>query len=257
MNRELKKDLFNIYDVIVFEDENGITQDCVCTIGKDKEVDEAVGVVDCNNHSISICENGSYKVWEKDGKDMPYYATNKKIIHLYTLKNDNRYYEIYPTNDYEYYISLDKAESSEALECLMALQSIRDKYSMPLTEYVNSFDYIKTIKQVLIKQQEQKKFFDDMLTFKNGCMMSCFEYKGKQIVAMPLEEYDKFMKQEKALEIIKEKPQAELSLIQLGKIKTYEEYLNYTSAWELDLYGDMVYTEEEFNLIKEVLGWAN
>lgn len=57
----------------------------------------------------------------------------------------------------------------------------------------------------------------------------------------------------KALEIIKEKPQAELSLIQLGKIKTYEEYLNYTNYWELDLYGDMVYTEEEFNLLKGIL----
>lgn len=57
----------------------------------------------------------------------------------------------------------------------------------------------------------------------------------------------------KALEIIKEKPQAELSLIQLGKIKTYEEYLKYTEQWELDLYSDMVYTEEEFNLLKEAL----
>lgn len=57
----------------------------------------------------------------------------------------------------------------------------------------------------------------------------------------------------KALEIIKKKPQAELSLIQLGKIKTYEEYLYYTGKWELDLYGDMVYTQEEFNLLKAVL----
>lgn len=57
----------------------------------------------------------------------------------------------------------------------------------------------------------------------------------------------------KALEIIKEKPQAGLSLIQLGQIKTYEEYLHYTSEWELDLYGDMVYTEEEFKLLKEML----
>ena len=58
----------------------------------------------------------------------------------------------------------------------------------------------------------------------------------------------------KALEIIKEKPQAELSLIQLGKIKTYEEYLDYTDKWELDLYGDMVYNEEEFALLRSVLG---
>ena len=36
MSKELKKELFNIYGIIVFEDENGITQDCVCVIGKDK-----------------------------------------------------------------------------------------------------------------------------------------------------------------------------------------------------------------------------
>lgn len=53
--------------------------------------------------------------------------------------------------------SIKEASPSEALECLKALQSIRDKYSMPLTEYVNSFDYIKIIKQVLLKQQEQEK----------------------------------------------------------------------------------------------------
>ena len=40
MNKELKRELFHIYDMIVFEDETGITQDCVCVIGKDKEVDE-------------------------------------------------------------------------------------------------------------------------------------------------------------------------------------------------------------------------
>lgn len=53
--------------------------------------------------------------------------------------------------------AIKEANPSEALECLKALQSIRDKYSMPLTEYVNSFDYIKTIKHVLLKQQEQEK----------------------------------------------------------------------------------------------------
>lgn len=55
-----------------------------------------------------------------------------------------------------------------------------------------------------------------------------------------------------AVDIIRNKPQAELSLIQLGKIKTYEEYLHYTGEWELDLYGDMVYTEEEFKILKDV-----
>ena len=95
-NKELKIELFNIYDIIVFEDENGITQDCVCSIEKDKEVYDIVGI----NHDISIYKNGSYKVYERNGKGMPYFVTNKKIIHLYTLKNDNRFYEIYPTDDY-------------------------------------------------------------------------------------------------------------------------------------------------------------
>ena len=249
MNRELKKDLFNIYDVIVFEDENGITQDCVCTIGKDKEVDEAVGVVDCNDHSISICENGSYKVWEKDGKDMPYYATNKKIIHLYTLKNDNRYYEIYPTNDYEYYISLDKAESSEALECLEEMENYNPcqcPECYTLGEWCR--EELETIKQALIKQQEQKKFFDDMLVFKNGCMMSCFEYSGKQIVAMPLEEYDEFMKQEKALEIIKEKN------VNVKLLKLSTNLLDYYTRVKIKTGENTELTEEEYDLLKEVLG---
>ena len=88
MSKELKLELFNIYDVVVFEDEKGITQDCVCVISIwEKEVDTVVSVIQCNNHSISIYDNGSYKVWEKDEKDLPYYSTNKKIIHLYTLKN--------------------------------------------------------------------------------------------------------------------------------------------------------------------------
>lgn len=59
----------------------------------------------------------------------------------------------------------------------------------------------------------------------------------------------KAQEQEKVLEIIKEKPQAELSLIQLGKIKTYEEYLKYTDTWD-SYYWEYEYTEEEFDLLK-------
>ena len=59
----------------------------------------------------------------------------------------------------------------------------------------------------------------------------------------------KSQEQEKVLEIIKEKPQAELSLIQVGKIKTYEEYLKYVDMWE-SYYLDRVYTQEEFDLLK-------
>lgn len=56
----------------------------------------------------------------------------------------------------------------------------------------------------------------------------------------------------KALEVIKEKPQIEITHIQWGKIKTYDEYLKRTYEWDLE-YGDMVLTEEEFNLLKEML----
>lgn len=52
-----------------------------------------------------------------------------------------------------------------------------------------------------------------------------------------------------ALRIIKEKPQAELSLIQLGKIKTYKEYLKYTEKWD-SYWWEYEYTEEEFELLK-------
>lgn len=144
--------------------------------------------------------------------------------------------------------AIKEANPSEALECLKALQSIRDKYSMPLTEYVNSFDYIKTIKHVLLKQQEQKKFFDDMLIFKNGCMMSCFEYSGKQIVAMPLEEYDEFMKQEKALEIIKEKN------VNVKLLKLSTNLLDYYTRVKIKTGENTELTEEEYDLLKEVLG---
>ncbi|MBR3208811.1 MAG: hypothetical protein IKF82_00940 [Bacilli bacterium] len=189
MTKELKIELFNIYDVVVFEDEKGITQDCVCSIGKDKEVDE----IECNNHDISIYENGSYKVWEKNGKNLPYYATNKKIIHLYTLKNDNRFYEVYPTSDYEdindsnfnYVLeclkvlegcadaigdyshrvepikqalqrleSIDNANPSEALECLKLLGDFEWHNKL----FKEAFpDLFNTIEQYILKTQEQEK----------------------------------------------------------------------------------------------------
>lgn len=163
MSKELKKDLFNIYDVIVFEDENGITQDCVCVIGKERIIDEIVDVIECNNHSISIYENDSYRVWEKEGKNGPYCATNKKIIHLYTLKNDNRFYEIYPTNDYG---TIDNTKSSEALNELYRIEnniiySLRDcDISEEVSMNFNSImehNSCAIIKNYILKAQEQAK----------------------------------------------------------------------------------------------------
>lgn len=154
MSKELKKELFNIYDVIVFEDENGITQDCVCAIGKDRIIDEIVDVIECNNHTISIYENDNYRVWEKEGKIGPYCATNKKIIHLYTLKNDNRYYEIYPTDDY----GANNAKPSEALECLERLEYYHIKSVNDLGCKEHRLKDINTIKQALLNAPEPKHY---------------------------------------------------------------------------------------------------
>lgn len=154
MSKQLKKELFNIYDVIVFEDENGITQDCVCVIGKERIIDEIVDVIECNNHSISIYENDSYRVWEKEGKNGPYYATNKKIIHLYTLKNDNRYYEIYPTHDY----GVDNANPNEALELLLKAKQVCDVSCIEMCNNCQKKSAYNTIKQALLKIPESKHY---------------------------------------------------------------------------------------------------
>ena len=112
--------------------------------------------------------------------------------------------------------SIKEAKPSEALKQVTYLSAI-----LPDWQRVNNgVDSLSVIKQALLKAQKQEK---------------------------ELEKY------KKVWEIVKEKPQAELSLIQLRKIKTYEEYLSYTDLWDLDEYGDLVYTEEEFKLIKEVL----
>lgn len=252
----MTKELFNIYDVIIFEDENGITQDCVCTIGKNKEADEMVDVIECNKHSISIYENGSYKVWEKDGKDTPYYVTTKKIIHLYTLKNDNRYYEIYPTDDY----GVDSVNSSEALKCLELLGD----FEWHKKSFKEAFpDLINTIKNYILETQEQEKFLADKLVFKNGCLMSGFDYKGKQIVAMPLEEFDEFMKQEEALEITNEKCVGNDNLLLVKESLNYKHYLEKAklgidSVVNINLKEKDLLTEEEFNVLKGMTReWKN
>ena len=53
-------------------------------------------------------------------------------------------------------------------------------------------DEIDTIEKELKDAEELDKHLD----FSDGALMSGFDYKGQQIVAMPLEEYDKLMKKE-------------------------------------------------------------
>ena len=100
----------------------------------------------------------------------------------------------------------------------------------------------ETIAQALLKAQENEKKFDDKLIFKNGCKMSGFDYKGKQIVAMPVEEYDKFMEQDEVLEIIKEK---DVDMYAIGNCEEVEFYNE-----KFTIYEYQKLTEEEFNKVK-------
>ena len=150
----------------------------------------------------------------------------------------------------------DNSNPSEALECLERLDTMDFHRSIETyipeidsdiseTQYLGNTDEFYTIKQALLKAQEQKKLFDDMLVFKNGCLSSCFEYKGKQIVAMPLEEYAEFMEQEKVLETIKEKEVNMQVFNQCEDVETYNKV--YIKQKDRQL------TKEEFEMLKEVL----
>lgn len=172
MNKELKKELFNIYDVVVFEDEYGITQDCVCSVGSYKEIDDNYDVINCNNHNITIYDNGDYLVCEKDGKNMPDYITHKKIIHLYTLKNDNRFYEVYPTDDYGI---AENVKPSEALNKLKENAEMFDEiaqennHSYKDGTVVEAFIYHSnnlSIEQALIQAQGLENENEELKKFK-------------------------------------------------------------------------------------------
>ena len=125
----------------------------------------------------------------------------------------------------------------EALNCLERL------HDCGIFNYEEMEDY-NAIKQALLKAQEQEKLFDDRLVFKNGCMSSGFEYKGKQIVAMPLKEYAELMEQEKVLDIIKEK---DVDIYILNHCKTVDEY----NSKIVHIIGEIrELTQEEFDLLK-------
>lgn len=138
--------------------------------------------------------------------------------------------------------SIDNATPSEALKCL---ESIEDALWDDDFHYQRHSKLLDNIEQALLKAQEQEKLFDDMLVFKNGCLSSCFEYKGKQIVAMSLEEYAEFMEQEKVLETIKEK---EVNMQVFNQCEDVEAYNKVYIKQK-----DRQLTEEEFEMLKEVL----
>ena len=146
--------------------------------------------------------------------------------------------------------SIDNANPSEALKGLDTIKNHlfgRFKIEDYSEDFIKDYEemFFEPIKQALLKAQEQEKVLDDKLIFKNGSLMSGFEYKGKPIVAMPLEQYDDFMKQEKVLEIIKEKNVDFDTLTDSEALDDYNSKMNWS-------YRRL--TQEEFDLLKRWLG---
>lgn len=105
--------------------------------------------------------------------------------------------------------TIDNAEPSEALKELNILQNALDKYlKTPLTEYVNLFDCINTIKQYILKAQEPKKYltweeleFKEETTYENVKMgehiyeLKYWKYKDsyKDFMGNDIYYYEKFV----------------------------------------------------------------
>ena len=125
----------------------------------------------------------------------------------------------------EYLESIDNAEPSEALKCLNCLERLHD---CGVFNYEEMEDY-NIIKNYILKAQEPKQYVDEL-----------------KLVEKKL----------KALEIIKEKNVNmfgfKRDIKQLGNRFTYKYYQsnlgNYHSGFDIQKL-----TEEEFNLLKEVL----
>lgn len=146
---------------------------------------------------------------------------------------------------------MDK-EFENLLEDLDSGEEVKTKYGAC---YAYSPDVVEELKQAIIKLKEIKEAKPsealkcvDVLK-EDGCITTLYQGKALETIRQYILKAQELEKEnaeyKKVLSIIKEKPQAELSLIQLGKIKTYEEYLDRTQHWD-GIYWDMVYTQEEF-----------
>lgn len=153
--------------------------------------------------------------------------------------------------------AIKEAKPSEAMKCVERLKQTiamaENFYDSPY-EDEDMFTAVQrdvdTINQALLKTQEQDKRLDDMLIFENGHKMSGFDYKGKQIVAMPLEEYDDFMGQDKVLEVIKDLlgKHCKIELVNGG---TYHQIK--IKIMGTDYSFGMSVTEEEFDALNKNL----
>ena len=98
------------------------------------------------------------------------------------------------------------------------------------------------------------KELDKYLDFSDGALMSGFDYKGQQIVAMPLEEYDKLVKVEEKISEeqlgcpleVREKAFDKGFYDESGNHYTCEHYVPYLK--EMHTRGIMSHTEKRFKL---------
>lgn len=155
---------------------------------------------------------------------------------------------INPTQDYEVIKqallelkAIKEAEPSKALELVYLIKD----YFQNMIPYQ---DWINDIEKYVLKVQEQEKFIDSKLSFKDGSIACGFDYKGEHIVAVPLNEYDRLMEQEKTIKIINEKG------VDVGYLKTCKTLEEYNSnCWNDEEDFNKRLTQEEFDLLKEMI----
>lgn len=142
---------------------------------------------------------------------------------------------------------IDNSKTSEALECLEKIihnydeehydeESIEEKIYIE-NHFKDFFEKeLNTIKQSLIKAQEQEKEIDRL---ENQCL---------DILADNIKLKTKLQEQEKALKIIVEKD------IDFGLLKRSENWLDYYTRFKHRTGKNTEITEEEFDLLKR---WKN
>ena len=146
--------------------------------------------------------------------------------------------------------AIKNADSNEALNALENMYFL----CTPQLYYDRLDKYNDTIKNYILKAQKQE---EDIIQFKeidnklnlNGALATGFFYKEQQLVVMPLEEYDKYERQEKILNILKETNfRIELfrNIYEITNKFNYEDYLKVYK-----LFSEILLLEEKFNLLKE------
>ena len=123
------------------------------------------------------------------------------------------------------------------------LSKLRESRTKPFN-WETLIKVLDEVEQVLLNVQEQEKKFDEFFIFENSHIMSGFEYKGENVVAMSLDEYYKFMEQDEVLDIVKEK---DVDMYSLRRCETVEEY---NIHFVIDEYQKL--TQDEFVILKRL-----